>query len=69
MSLETFTEDWRKNDSIDEYRLKEKIEIYEKFVERIQDIVLAYDTEEVFKDIISDLKWELGNVEEGIEEV
>lgn len=64
MSMETWTEDWKRES--DEYSLKEKLEILEKFVSRIDDVVQAYKYEEKYKDIISDLIWELKNVEEEI---
>lgn len=78
MSLETFVEDFRRNDNIDEYRLKEKVEIYEKFVDRINDVIQTYDPEEYkhiesdpedLKNMIKDLKYEIENMEGAIEEV
>ncbi len=40
----------------------------EKFVERIEDVISAYDDEEN-KDIIKDLEYEVENLKEGLEEV
>ena len=78
MSLETFVEDWRKNDSIDEFRLEQKIRIYEKFVDRIEEIIQTYDpgqykniepSPEELESLVDDLKYEVESVKEGIEEV
>lgn len=63
MSLETFVEDWRKNEDIDELRDKEKLEILEKFYDRIKDVVLAYENEEGLENIIADLNYEIDSVE------
>ena len=65
MSLETFVEDLR-HDNIDEFRLEQKIRLYEKFVERIEDVISAYDEGQ---DIIKDLQYEVENLKEGLEEV
>lgn len=76
MSLETFVEDLR-HDNIDEFRLKQKIYIYEKFVDRIEELIQTYDpgqyknlepSPEELKSLIKDLEYELENVKEGIEE-
>ena len=67
MSLDTWHKDWMES-NVDEYRLKEKLEILEKFLDRIEDIISAYD-EEQYKDIIEDLKYEVENAKEGIDEV
>lgn len=78
MSLETFTEDWRRNDNIDEFRLKEQVELYEKFVDRIEEIIQTYDpgqykniepSPEELESLIKDLEYEVENVKEGIKEV
>lgn len=63
MSLETFVEDWRKNEDIDELRDKEKLEILEKFYDRIKDVVKAYELEEGLENIIADLNYEIDSVE------
>lgn len=77
MSLETFVEDLR-HDNIDEFRLKQKIRIYEIFVDRIEEIIQTYDpgqykniepnTEEL-ESLVDDLKYEVENVKEGLEEI
>lgn len=67
MSLDTWHKDWMES-NVDEYRLKEKLEILEKFLDRIEDVISAYD-EEQYKDIIEDLKYEVENAKEGIDEV
>ena len=77
MSLETFVEDLR-HDNIDEFRLEQKIRIYEKFVDRIEELIQTYDPGqykniepniEEFENIVEDLKYEVESVKEGIEEV
>lgn len=77
MSLETFVEDLR-HDNIDEFRLEQKIRIYEKFVDRIEEIIQTYDSGqykniepsiEELENIVEDLKYEVESVKEGIEEV
>ena len=61
--METFIEDWRKNEDIDELRDKEKLEILEKFYSRIKDVVKAYELEEGLENIIADLNYEIDSVE------
>ena len=77
MSLETFVEDLR-HDNIDEFRLKQKIRIYEKFVDRIEELIQTYDpgqyknlepSIEELENIVEDLKYEVESIKEGIEEV
>ena len=77
MSLETFVEDLR-HDNIDEFRLKQKIYIYEKFVDRIEELIQTYDpgqykniepSIEELENIVEDLKYEVESIKEGIEEV
>lgn len=77
MSLETFVEDLR-HDNIDEFRLKQKIRIYEIFVDRIEEIIQTYDpgqykniepsTEEL-ESLVDDLEYEVENLKEGLEEI
>ena len=61
--METFIEDWRKNEDIDKLRDKEKLEILEKFYSRIKDVVKAYELEEGLENIIDDLNYEIDSVE------
>lgn len=65
MSLETFVEDlkWASPEEEERIRTRDKLEVLEKFFNRIQDIVEAYEDEEKYKDIIEDIKWEIDNVE------
>lgn len=66
MSLETFVEDlrWASPEEEERIRTRDKLEVLEKFLERVKDIVLAYEDEEQYKNIIEDIKWEISNVEE-----
>lgn len=68
MSLETFVEDlrWASPEEEERIRTRDKLELLEKFFDRIQDIVKAYEDEEKYKDIIEDIKWEISNIEEEI---
>lgn len=66
MSMETWAEDWKSlGDEVEEKRIKDenKLEVLEKFFERVKDVVLAYEDEEKYEDIIEDIKWEIDNVE------
>jgi len=66
MSIDTWHKDWV--ESPDEYKLKleDEIRLYEKFVERIEEVISAYDEGQ---DIIKDLEYEVENLKEGLEEV
>ena len=62
MSIDTWHKDWVESEP-DKVRLEEKVEILEKFFDRVKDVVLAYEDEEKYKDVIEDIKWEIENVE------
>lgn len=66
MSIDTWHKDWVESPDYRELKLEDEIRLYEKFVERIEDVISAYDEGQ---DIIKDLKYEVENLKEGLEEV
>lgn len=68
MSIDTWYKDWVESPDYRELKLEDEIRLYEKFVDRIEDVISAYDDEEN-KDIIKDLEYEVENLKEGLEEV
>lgn len=68
MSIDTWHKDWVESPDYRELKLEDEIRLYEKFVDRIEDVISAYDDEEN-KDIIKDLEYEVENLKEGLEEV
>ena len=68
MSIDTWHKDWVESPDYNKLKLEDEIRLYEKFVERIEDVISAYDDEEN-KDIIKDLEYEGENLKEGLEEV
>ena len=68
MSIDTWHKDWVESPDYNKLKLEDEIRLYEKFVERIEDVISAYDDEEN-KDIIKDLEYEVENLKEGLEEV
>lgn len=68
MSIDTWHKDWVESPDYKEIKLEDEIRLYEKFVDRIEDVISAYDDEEN-KDIIKDLEYEVENLKEGLEEV
>lgn len=67
MSMETWADDWKRLGDIEEEKRIEdehKIEVLEKFLERIQEIINAYDDNDKYEDLLKDLKWEVDNVED-----
>ena len=68
MSIDTWHKDWVESPDYNKLKLEDEVRLYEKFVERIEDVISAYDDEEN-KDIIKDLEYEVDNLKEGLEEV
>lgn len=68
MSIDTWHKDWVESPDYKELKLEDEIRLYEKFVDRIEDVISAYDDEDN-KDIIKDLEYEVENLKEGLEEV
>lgn len=68
MSIDTWHKDWVESEDYNKLKLEDEIRLYEKFVDRIEDVISAYDDEEN-KDIIKDLEYEVENLKEGLEEV
>lgn len=68
MSIDTWHKDWVESPDYNKLKLEDEVRLYEKFVERIEDVISAYDDEEN-KDIIKDLEYEVENLKEGLEEV
>ncbi len=66
MSIDTWHKDWVESEDYNKLKLEDEIRLYEKFVERIEDVISAYDEGQ---DIIKDLKYEVENLKEGLEEV
>lgn len=66
MSIDTWHKDWVESEDYNKLKLEDEIRLYENFVERIEDVISAYDEGQ---DIIKDLKYEVENLKEGLEEV
>lgn len=66
MSIDTWHKDWVESPDYNKLKLEDEVRLYEKFVERIEDVILAYDEGQ---DIIKDLQYEVDNLKEGLEEV
>ena len=66
MSIDTWHKDWVESPDYNKLKLEDEIRLYEKFVERIEDVISAYDEGQ---DIIKDLQYEVDNLKEGLEEV
>ena len=66
MSIDTWHKDWVESPDYNKLKLEDEIRLYEKFVERIEDVISAYDEGQ---DIIKDLQYEIDNLKEGLEEV
>ena len=66
MSLETFVEDWRKNEDVDEFRTKEKLENMERIIYLIQEEIKGWDAEtpENWANILSEIQRFLEELEE-----
>lgn len=68
MSIDTWHKDWVESPDYNKLKLEDEVRLYEKFVERIEDVISAYDDEKN-KDIIKDLEYEVENLKEGLDEV
>lgn len=66
MSIDTWHKDWVESPDYNKLKLEDEVRLYEKFVERIEDVISAYDEGQ---DIIKDLQYEVDNLKEGLEEV
>lgn len=66
MSIDTWHKDWVESPDYNKLKLEDEVRLYEKFVERIEDVISAYDEGQ---DIIKDLEYEVENLKEGLEEV
>ena len=55
MSIDTWHKDWVESPDYNKLKLEDEIRLYEKFVDRIEDVISAYDEGQ---DIIKDLKYQ-----------
>lgn len=78
MSIDTWHKDWIESPDYNKLKQEDEIRLYEKFVDRIEEIIETYNpeeykhiepTKEELENIIKDLEYEVENLKEGIEEV
>lgn len=78
MSIDTWHKDWVESPDYNKLKLEDEIRLYEKFVERIEDIIETYNpekykhlkpTQEELENITKDLEYEVERLKGGLEEV